>query len=66
MDVYLAPPGGNFGLPLPMRVVPNGDGADVIVVLARMPGTPTERWEQHLRDLDRELEALESLTEPRS
>jgi len=63
VDVYLAPPGSDFGPPLPMRVVPNGDGADVIVVLARMPGTSTERWEQHLRDLERELETLKSLAE---
>ncbi|MGH2741704.1 MAG: hypothetical protein ACRDN8_04295 [Thermoleophilaceae bacterium] len=63
MDVYLAPPGSDFGPPLPMRVVPNGDGADVIVVLARMPGTSTEQWEQGLRGLDLELETLRSLAE---
>jgi len=31
IDLYLAPTGTPFGPPLPIRVVPNGSGADVLL-----------------------------------
>ena len=63
IDVYLAPEGANFGPPLPVRVVPNGDGADVLYVLARFPGTPEEAWQAGLASMRRELGHLKAQLE---
>jgi hypothetical protein len=38
------PEGGTFGPPLPIRVLTNGDGADVLFTLARFPGTSEQQW----------------------
>ena len=43
-----------------MRVVPNGDGCDVLFTLARFPGTPDEAWEEGLASMQRELENLKA------
>lgn len=63
LDVYLAPRDTDFGPPLPVRIVPNGDGADVMYVLTRFPGTPDEAWEQGLASMRRELEHLKTRLE---
>lgn len=38
IDMFLAPEGAPYGPPLPVRVLPNMDGADVLFTLARFPG----------------------------
>ena len=48
IDLYLAPKGAPYGPPLPVRVVPNGEGADVLFTLARFPGQSDAQWEQDL------------------
>lgn len=58
IDLYLAPEGKPFGPPLPVRIVPNGDGADVLWILARFPGMPDAAWGGALASMERELEAL--------
>ena len=60
VDLYLAPLDAPYGPPLPIRVVPNGDGCDVLFTLNRFPGTPDEAWEEGLTSMRRELENLRS------
>jgi hypothetical protein len=65
IDIYLAPRGGNFGPPLPVRVLPNGGGADVLYTLAQFPGTSDQAWQAGLQSMARELENLKQLLESR-
>ena len=58
IDMYLAPVGAPFGPPLPVRVVPNGTGADVLFTLARMPGMSDQQWADGLVSMQRELDNL--------
>lgn len=60
IDLYLAPAGAPFGPPLPIRVVPNGDGCDVLFTLARFPGMPDADWEEGLASMERELANLKA------
>ncbi len=55
IDMYIAPVGAPFGPPLPVRVVPNGDGADVLFTLARIPGQTDEEWDEGIASMQREL-----------
>ena len=61
--MFLAPLGAPFGPPLPVRVVPNGDGCDVLFTLARFPGQDDETWDSGLASMRRELEQLRALYE---
>ena len=45
-DVFIAPLDGHFGPPLPVRLLRNGGGVDVLWTLIRFPGMPNESWEQ--------------------
>jgi len=54
-DLYLAPLDAQYGPPLPVRVVPNADGVDVLWTLARTPGASDEQWQGGLDSLQREL-----------
>ena len=58
VDLYLAPEGRPFGQPLPVRLVPNGDGVDVLWTLARPPGVPDDAWGSAIASMRRELENL--------
>jgi hypothetical protein len=58
LDLYLAPAGAPFGPPLPVRLIPNGDGVDVLWTLTRFPGMPDEAWAGGLASMERELDAL--------
>ncbi len=58
IDLYLAPVGAPFGPPLPVRVLPNGDGVDVLFTLARAPDLTDAEWEAGLAAMQRELENL--------
>lgn len=60
IDLYLAPLGAGYGPPLPVRVIPNGDGADVLFTLARFPGLDDNQWEESLASMARELEGLKT------
>jgi hypothetical protein len=63
IDIYLAAPGEDFGPPLPVRVVPNGDGVDVLWTLARFPGVSDEEWDQNVNSMKRELERVKARLE---
>ncbi len=58
LDLYLAPTGAPFGPPLPVRVVRNGDGVDVLWTLSRTPGVLDEGWQQGIASMERELQDL--------
>lgn len=66
IDLYLAPAGAPYGPPIPVRVVRNADGADVLFTLARMPGTPDEAWAGGLASMSKELANLKARLEGRS
>ncbi len=57
-DVVIAPLDGHFGPPLPVRLLRNGDGVDVLWKLIRLPEIPDEGWEQGIAAMDRELQRL--------
>jgi hypothetical protein len=58
LDLYYAPPGAPYGPPIPVRLVPNVDGTDVLWTLARFPGVSDQAWQQGLASMARELQAL--------
>lgn len=60
VDIYLAPKGQPYGPPLPVRLVPNADGVDVLFTLARFPGQSDEAWGEALASMARELDGLKA------
>jgi hypothetical protein len=60
IDMYLAPVGAPFGAPLPVRVIPNGGGSDVLFTLTRLPGQTDQEWTEGLHSMKRELENLKT------
>jgi hypothetical protein len=59
-DIYLAPQGAPFGAPIPVRLIRNGDGVDVLWTLSRIPGTPDASWQAGLAAMAEELKALKA------
>lgn len=60
IDLYLAPVGAPYGPPLPVGVVPNPDGVDVLFALARFPGQSDTEWDEGIASMARELENLKA------
>ena len=58
IDLYLAPLDAPFGPPIPVRVIPNADGVDVLFTLARFPSQSDDDWEEGLASMSRELTSL--------
>jgi hypothetical protein len=58
LDLYLAPGDVPFGPPLPVRLVANGDGVDVLWVLSRPAMMDDEQWVTAQDSMARELENL--------
>ena len=48
---------------VPLRVVQNGDGAEVMLTLFRQPGMDEERFAADIRWINRDLKALKNLVE---
>jgi len=48
---------------VPMRVLPNGDGAEVLLTIFRRPGTSDEKFGEDTQWVRRDLEALKALLE---
>jgi hypothetical protein len=65
LDLYFAPQGAAYGPPIPVRLVPNADGVDVLWTLARFPGVSDQAWQQGLASMARELDALKRRHERR-
>ncbi len=60
IDMYLAPLGAPFGAPLPVRVIPNGGGSDVLFTLTRFRDQTDQEWTERLHSMKRELENLKT------
>ncbi len=60
LELYLAPQGSDFGPPIPVRLIRNGDGVDVLWTLSRLPGTPDAGWQAGLTAMTEELQALKA------
>ncbi|VAW95269.1 hypothetical protein MNBD_GAMMA21-1433 [hydrothermal vent metagenome] len=58
LDLFLAPETGKFGDPLPVRLIRNGDGVDVLWTLTRYPGMPDIAWQLGLDSMNKELVSL--------
>ncbi len=48
---------------VPMRVFPNGEGAEVLLTVFRQPGTSEEKFGEDAQWVRRDLEALKALLE---
>jgi hypothetical protein len=48
---------------VPLRVVQNGDGAEVIITLYRQPGMDDERFAGDIKLINRDLKLLKALVE---
>lgn len=59
-DVEVAP--GEV-IHVPMRVVPNGDGSEVLFTLVRQPATSDASFEEDAREVARDLAALKAVLE---
>jgi hypothetical protein len=46
-----------------LRIVPNGDGAEVMFTLLRQPGTDDESFDRDARHVQKDLQALKQLME---
>ncbi|WP_157582211.1 hypothetical protein [Phycicoccus sp. Soil803] len=62
-DLYLAPIDGPYSYPLPIRVLANGEGADVVFTVTREPELSDDDWRSSLLSLENELNALKRLLE---
>ncbi len=62
-DLYLAEFDQPFSYSLPIRVLRNGDGVDVLFTLAREPWLSDDEWRHSLQLLEAELLALKRLLE---
>jgi hypothetical protein len=51
---------------VPLRVVPNGDGAEVVLTLFRQPGMTDERFAADIKLVNRDLKALKAMVERES
>jgi hypothetical protein len=62
LDHYLTPPDGET-IYVPMRVVANGSGSDVIFTLFRLPGVSDADHEKDAAQVRQDLETLKALLE---
>lgn len=54
-DLFVTPVGVPYGQPIPVRLLPNLDGVDVLWTLARMPGQDDQAWQMGLESMRKEL-----------
>jgi len=62
LDHYVAT-GSGLEVYVPMRVFPNGEGAEVLLTVFRQPGTSEEKFAEDTQWVRRDLEALKQLLE---
>jgi hypothetical protein len=55
--------GGGAEVYVPMRVFPNGDGAEVLLTVFRQPGSSEEKFAEDTHWVRRDLEALKEVLE---
>ena len=51
---------------VPMRVFPNGEGAEVLLTIFRQPGTSEQKFAEDAQWVRRDLEALKDLLEKKT
>jgi hypothetical protein len=51
---------------VPMRVFPNGEGAEVLLTVFRQPGTSEQKFAEDTQWVRRDLEALKDLLEKKT
>jgi hypothetical protein len=62
LDHYVSVGSGNE-VYMPMRVFPNGEGAEVLLTVFRQPGMSEEKFAEDTHWVRRDLEALKALLE---
>ncbi len=60
---HIVQPGDGTEIHVPLRVVANGDGAEVILTLHRQPSMTDERFAADIKLINRDLRALKKLIE---
>ena len=63
MDHWVDQGGGGGEIYVPLRVVANGSGAEVILTLFRQPGMTDERFAADIKLINRDLRSLKTLIE---
>lgn len=63
LELYLTPQDSDFGVPLQVRVIKNGDGVDILWTLPRFPDVSDSNWERGLMSMSKELLALKKRLE---
>ncbi|MEO0930858.1 MAG: hypothetical protein AAFY14_09435 [Pseudomonadota bacterium] len=63
VDIYLARKPDEFGKPLPVRVIENGQGATVLWTLSQFPGLPDDAFTAGCASMQLELDTLKSKLE---
>ena len=62
MDHFVDPGDGNE-IHVPLRVIQNGDGAEVMLTLFRQPGMSDEHYAADIKLINRDLRSLKALIE---
>jgi hypothetical protein len=65
LDHYVSA-GGGPEVYVPMRVFPNGEGAEVLLTVFRQPGMSDEKFGEDTQWVRRDLEALKDVLEGRT
>jgi hypothetical protein len=60
---HVVRPAPHVAVHVPMRVVPNGGGSEVIFTLVQFPGMPAEKFERDIGMVTRDLATLKHLLE---
>jgi hypothetical protein len=60
---HIVRPAPGVAIHVPMRVVPNGGGSEVIFTLMQFPGMPPEKFERDIGMVTRDLATLKRLLE---
>ncbi len=63
VQLYFAKPGKEFKEPLEIRVIPNGEGSDLLWTLVRAPKLNLVKWKVGLFFMSLELKALRKILE---
>ena len=60
---HFVDPGDGSEIHVPLRVIQNGDGAEVMLTLFRQPGMSAERYDADIKLINRDLRSLKALIE---
>ncbi len=63
LDYQVFPPGGESRSAVPVRLIPNGEGAELIMVWFQAPGTTDERFQSDVQWIASDLQRLKTLLE---